>query len=269
VPGPTSATGKTLPSPVASALAPPHRLLNIGQVCQGNRLPTPDGRLIARIVTAFTNNDAQLEALLRNYTYHQLYLAREIDFDGSVQGTHFQEWDIVYDDHGEPISREIAHTPDTLNKVHVPPETSKNMEHLQPLAFPPHDSANHVFQYLDHVALDQIHAYKFRVAPKTLEKGKFHFSGFIWVEDRSLQIVKAEGNEDPGIVSGMFTWTIFPHFVTFRSQLDGGLWFPTLTVSECTVNGVRFHGVIKYFDYRRFQAESHATPVLDEKKEGD
>ena len=84
------------------------------------------------------------------------------------------------------------------------------MEHLEPLAFPPDDSANHVFQYIDHVTLDQIHAYKFQVTPKTLEKGKLHFSGFIWVEDRSLQIVKAEGNEAPAIERGLFTWTIFP-----------------------------------------------------------
>jgi len=269
LPGPASTIGRTLPFPAPSGLALVAPLFNIGQVCNDHQRPAPDERLLARIVSTFADNDAQLEALLRNYTYHQLLLAKEIEFDGSVQGTHFQEWEILYGDHGERVFREVACTPDTLKKVHVLAGTSKNMEHIQPLTFPPEVAANHIFQYIDHVALDQIHAYKFQVTPRNLQKGKFHFSGFIWVEDRSLQIVKAEGGESPAVERGMFTWTIFPHFVTFRSQLNGGLWFPTLTVGESTINGLRFHVLIKYFDYQRFQAESHLTPIIDEKKEGD
>jgi hypothetical protein len=268
LPGSVSATDKTPPSPTPTGLLPRNVLLNVGEACNDNRLPRPDDRLIARIIQTFTNNDAQLMALLKSFTYHQLYLAREISADGSTLGTHFQEWEVLYGDRGERVFREIACTPDTLKTAHVLEGTSKKMEHLQPLAFPPENSANHVFQYVDHVALDQIHAYKFQVTPRNLEKGKFRFSGFIWVEDRSLQIVKAEGNEAPGIERGMFTWTIFPHFVTFRSQLSGGLWFPTLAVGESTINGVRIHSLSKYFGYQRFQAESHLTPIIDEKKEG-
>jgi hypothetical protein len=269
VPNPTSTTDKTPTSPTPSGPASGDPLINIGRPCNDSRLPAPDERLVGKIVGTFTNNDAQLEALLKNYTYHQLLLARELDLDGSVRGTHFQEWDILFDDHGERIFREIACSPDTLKRIHIPPGVSKKMEHIQPLTFPPDERDNHIFEYIDHVALDQIHAYKFQVQPRVLEKGKFHFSGFIWVEDRSLQIVKAEGNEAPAIESGVFTWTVYPHFVTFRSQLNGRLWFPTLSVSECTINGRRFHTVIKYFDYRRFQSESRLTPILDEKKEGD
>ena len=111
------------------------------------------------------------------------------------------------------------------------------MEPGEALTFLPQDRDEYTFRYVDHVALDEIRAYKLSVEPKEVEAGKVYFKGTIWVEDRSLHIVKAEGDRVPSFEQGVFGWRFYPHYVTFRSQSDGRFWLPTLTVSDGMANG--------------------------------
>jgi hypothetical protein len=131
----------------------------------------------------------------------------------------------------------------------------------QALTFLPKDKDDYKFRYIDHVVLDEIGAYELSVEPKKVETGKVYFKGVIWVEDRSLQIVKAEGDRIPSYEQGVFGWRFYPHYVTFRSQSDGRYWLPSLTVSEGMAEGIRLNSVIKYFNYKRFGSETVLTPV--------
>jgi hypothetical protein len=233
------------------------------EACGQKRLAAPDERLLSTIVERLTNNDARLEHLLKSYTFHTSILARKMDPSGTVLGSYYGEWDVMFTDRGKRISHQVANSPDTTDgSVHL--LRGAKMEPGQALTFLPEDRNDYTFRYVDHVVIDEIGAYQLSVAPKKVEGGKVYFKGMIWVEDRSLQIVKAEGNRVPSFEQGSFGWRFYPRYVTFRSQSDGRFWLPTLTVSEGMANGIRLNSVIKYFAYHRFGSESTLLPIPDD-----
>ena len=258
---PAAPGNSTIPLPPSGP--EPGRVSIRVEVCGYKRPPAPDERLVARIVERLTNNDARLQNLLKSYTFHTSILARKMDPTGAVLGSYYGEWDVMFSDRGERMSHEIAKSPDTTNQgVHL--LKSSKMEPGEALMFLPQDRDEYAFRCVDHVALDEIGAYKLSVEPKEVEAGKVYFKGTIWVEDRSLQIVKADGDRVPSFEHGFFGWRFYPHYVTFRSQTGGRFWLPTLTVSDGMADGVRVNSVIKYFEYRRFGSESVLTPVPDD-----
>jgi len=172
---PTPNSDESLPSLMPKAPGLDDQGIRI-EVCAYRRFPAPDERLVRRIVERLTNNDDRLEGLLKRYTYHQSLLARQINSDGSVVGTHYQEWDILFDDHGRRIFRELDRSPDSLGKVRLLSSTTKTMDDIQPLVFLPEDRNDYVFNYIDHVALDEITAYQLSVQPRKVERGKPRWS---------------------------------------------------------------------------------------------
>lgn len=231
------------------------------EVCAYKRLPTPDKRLLDRIVERLTNSDARLQDLLKMYTFHTSCLIREMGRTGAFRESSYGEWDVMFSDRGKRISHAVANSPHTTSYgIH---HSLKNEPGL-PLMFFPEDRNDYTFRYVEHVALDQIRAYELSVEPKKVERGKSYFKGLIWVEDRSLQIVKGEGDRVPSVEHGVFEWKFYPHCVTFRSQSTGRFWFPTMTVCEGMADGSHFNSVTRYFQYRKFGSSSVVSPMLTE-----
>jgi len=229
--------------------------------CSGAPLATPDKRLVKDIITAFFERDAELNALLNTYTYHQSMNVKELLADGQVRGRHYQEWDVLFDDNGHRLARQTAALPDTLVAIHLNSNPSELFEQTRPLAFPLESRSEYAFAYLDHLRLDAVSAYKFSVVPISSDKRHLRFSGTIWIEDQDLALIKADGVMVPDSLGRLRFWAE-PHFVDFRSQLDGKHWFPVLTVGEIVINDERFHQAIKYSDYKRFGSTTRFK-VLD------
>jgi hypothetical protein len=105
--------------------------------------------------------------------------------------------------------------------------------------------------------VDELGTYVFDINPKQLEKGQRYFQGRIWVEDRDLQIVKTSG-----ISTGLKKKkedSAYPHFETFRENIEGHYWFPTYTRADDTLHfktgsDVRFRVSVRYQNYKRFGA---------------
>jgi len=251
------------PSLQATAFEPAVAGIKV-EVCGYKHLPAPDERVLRRIVERLTDSDARLENLLKNYTFHSSILARKMDGGGRILGSFYGEWDVMFTDRGKRTSQEVANSSDTTGQgVHL--LRGSKMEPGQALVFLPEDRQEYTFRYIDHVTLDEISAYKLSVEPKRVEKGKVYFKGVLWVEDRSIQIVKAEGDRVPSFEQGAFGWRFYPHYVTFRSQSDGRFWLPTLTVSDGMAEGIRLNSVTRYFNYKRFGSQTVLRPLLSDK----
>lgn len=219
--------------------------------CASTALAAPDQRLSTEVIDAFLQSDRELNSLLNRYTYHESFNAKEIMPNGQVSGRHYQEWDVLFDDKGDRLERETAGQPDTMTTIYLSPSPSTLFQQTRPLAFPPESRSEYVFAYMDHVRLDEVSAYKFSVSPTVIDRRKLRFMGTIWIEDQDLALIKAEGVMVPDNMGLRYSW-VQPHFVDFRSQLDGQHWFPVLTIGEISINGVRLHQAVKYSNYKRF-----------------
>lgn len=249
LPGRTGGAGGTPANSRDSLIAEPAPPSNAS-------LPCPDAALVAKIIKEFARKDQQFIEARKNYAYHQSYRVKELDEKGNVVGTHQQEWDVVFGDRGERVARVTYAPADSLKRVFVPADDVFHMRNLQPLMFPPEDLPEYEINYLDHVRVDEITAYVFSVQPKKLKDGRVYFQGTIWVEDQDLEIVKAEGKNIPDMKKRKL---FFPHFTTYREQVDGKYWFPTVTIADYILHSsqgpLHAKSIIEYSGYKRFRTE--------------
>ena len=76
----------------------------------------------------------------------------------------------------------------------------------------------------------------------------------VWVEDHDLNIVKSYGKVAYQEKKGSDQQ--FPHFETYRENIEGKFWFPTYTrandVLHFKTSDVPIHMVVRYEKYKRF-----------------
>jgi hypothetical protein len=110
------------------------------------------------------------------------------------------------------------------------------------------------FTYVGKEHIDELDLYVFDVAPKVVPSSKNIkerlFVGRIWVDDQDLQIVKTRGKGVPETKDNKF-----PNFETFREQIDGKYWFPTLARTDEELiydNAPALHvrARVRYTDYK-------------------
>jgi len=191
-----------------------------------------------------------------NYTFHQINKVQELGPDGEVTGQFQQDWDILYDDNGQRIER-VTYAPlDSLKQIILTEQDYDAFRQINPFVMTTDELPDYDVQYRGHVKVDQITAYVFSIRPKVIQKGRQYFQGMVWVDDRDLQIVKSEGKQVPEIRTKN-NENLFPHFTTWREQIDGKFWFPTFTLADDTLYftsaPVHIKEVIRYTDYKQFK----------------
>jgi hypothetical protein len=98
-----------------------------------------------------------------------------------------------------------------------------------------------------------------------MEKNERYFQGRVWVDEKDLQIVKSYGKAVPDILKKN-NENVFPHFETYRENINGPFWFPTYTHADDTLHftsgGVHIRMTVKYANYKRFgSTHKIGTPV--------
>ncbi|HEV2177296.1 MAG TPA: redoxin domain-containing protein [Terriglobia bacterium] len=245
----SSPPGTASPSRSAAKPAAPNPTPNLSD---------PSAAEIQRIIQAFAAKEELFKEARDGYTYHQINKVETLDADSQPNGEFEQDWDILYDDNGKRIER-VTYAPlDTLKGVLITEQDIDAIRHLQPFVLTTAVLPEYDVSYLGHVKLDELTAYVFRVRPKVVKKGGQYFQGVVWVDDRDLQIVKAEGkpvfDKELKEVKGQQ----FPRFTTWREQIDGKFWFPTFTMADDTLyfpdGPVHLKEIIKYTDYKQFKS---------------
>ena len=210
---------------------------------------------IDQIIQKFAAQEAEFKVERDNFTYTQKFTIQTLDTTGRPDGEYTMASEIVFTPAGKRYEKVTYAPTSTLERIQLSQQDLDDLEHVQPFVLTTAELPKYNIKYVDHVQLDELTAYVFDVAPKTLEKNQRYFQGRIWVEDKDLEIVKTDGKAVPDIRKGGQE-NVFPRFETFRENIEGHFWFPTYTRSN---DVLRFSGgdipirmVVKYENYKRF-----------------
>jgi len=174
--------------------------------------------------------------------------------------------DILFDNKGRRIEKVVRSPPSTLQRVILTPEDLHDIQNIFPFVLTSTNVEKYNLTYLGKEKIDEIDSYVFDVSPKKVEKEERYFEGKIWVDDQDLQIVKTDG-KTIYVVTRKNKDARFPRFETYRNNVDGKYWFPVYTKADDVLdfpgNKVRIREVVKYENYKRFEAEVKITDVQE------
>src|SRR5215471_3621331 len=227
--------------------------------------PIPTEEIIRR----FSEKEKQFKVARASYTYRQDVKVQELDGNDRVAGEFNQVSDIIFDSSGKRTEKIVFAPRVTLQKIGMTAEDLQDLREIQPFVLTSDDIQKYNLKYGGKEKVDENDCYVFDVGPKKIEKKQRYFEGRIWVDDQDFQIVKTYGKAVPDL-RGSGGENLFPKFETYREQVDGQYWFPTYTRAVDTLRfssgPVRMREIIKYDNYKKFQADVKLTygTVVDE-----
>jgi len=207
---------------------------------------------IEEVIRRFAEAEAQNKAARNNYTFTQDFDVLTIGEAGSVTGRFHRISDIVFDDRGNRFEKITFFPPSTLTTLNISNEDMQDLASVQPFALATEDLVKYQVDYVAKEKVDELNTYVFDVKPKAMVKGERYLQGRIWVDDQDLQIVKVTGQAVPEVGEQKF-----PHFESYRENIDGRFWFPTYIyiddVLDFKKNGsVHMRAVVRFTNYKKF-----------------
>jgi hypothetical protein len=224
----------------------------------------PQGMTPLEIIQKFAAREEIFRQARNNYVYTQDITVQELD-GNTVSGEFRLVQDITYDDKGKRIENVTFAPQNSLRQLALSREDFEDFRTKMAFIMTTEDLPHYNLLYVGQQHLDEIDAYVFDVAPKTIEKGQRYFQGRIWVETHDLQIVKSCGKTVPETVANTkkkknVEENLSPKFVTYREQIDGQYWFPTYIKADDTLHfrftDVHLREIIKLTNYKRFGAKT-------------
>lgn len=251
------------PAQAQVAAAPDRSRQKVKVDPDGAPLPVP----VAEIIRQFAAKESEFRAARGEYTYTQTVLIEDLGRYGDKEGEYRVTSDVIFTPEGKRYERITFAPPSSLRSFGVTPEDEKDLVNIFPFVLGTEDLPKYDFEYLGRQAIDEIGTYVFSIRPKQMEPGQRYFQGTVWVDDRDLQIVKTFGKAVPDNPK-KGPENLFPMFETWREQIDGKYWFPTLTRADDQLHfksgDVRIRLSVRYTNYKRFRSTSRilsAEPI--------
>lgn len=185
---------------------------------------------IDRIVKSFTAKEAEFRNALRSYIFQRKAVLQTIGMGGQVTGMYRRESQMNLTGVGERAEKILYFPMPTLSEIQITPQDLEDLGGVNPFALDPSAVAQYNFTYVGKEKVDELDLYVFDVAPKVMPtiKSKIRmFSGRIWVDDGDLQIVRSKGKAVPEDKNNKY-----PVVETWRENIDGKYWFPSLSTSD-------------------------------------
>jgi hypothetical protein len=222
---------------------------------------------VEEIIRKFAEKEQEFQKARENYIYRQTVRIEVLELDGRRSGEeYFMVSDILFDNKGRRIEKVVRSPPSTLQRVILTPEDLHDIQNIFPFVLTTSSVGKYNLTYLGKEKIDEIDSYVFDVSPKKVEKEERYFEGKIWVDDQDLQIVKTDG-KTIYVVTKKNKDARFPRFETYRNNVDGKYWFPVYTKADDVLdfpgNKVRIREVVKYENYKRFEADVKITDVQE------
>ena len=214
---------------------------------------------IDRIVKKFSENEFNFRQALSVYAYNRDAKIQTIGMGGQITGSFIRNSYMTFKEDGSRIEKILYNPMSTLRGLTVSPEDIDNLGGVNPFAIEPKSLSNYNFTFVGKEKIDELDLFVFDVTPKVLPNPKKSsekfFSGRIWVDDRDLLIVKSKGKALPEGKDMNGIEQVFPVVETWRENVDGKYWFPSLSVSDDELvfkSGyvVKIKFRVKYFNYR-------------------
>lgn len=224
----------------------------------------PQGMTPQEIIQKFAAREEVFRQARNNYVYTQDITVQELD-GTSVTGEFRLVQDITYDDKGVRQENVTYAPQSSLRQLSLSREDYDDFRSKMAFIMTTSDLPQYNLLYVGQQRQDEIDAYVFDIAPKTIVKGQRYFQGRIWVDNRDFQIVKSCGKTVPEAIANTkkkknIQENLSPKFVTYREQIDGQYWFPTYIRADDTLhfrnNDVHMREIIKLTNYKRFGSKT-------------
>ena len=195
------------------------------------------------------------------YTWTEDVKYQQLD-GGSIIGEFHQVTDILYDDRGRRLE-DVKFAPQS--SLYVTKEDMDDLRKRTAFSLTTEELSKYQVLYVGQQKVDELQTYVYDIAPKTIEKGQRYFQGRIWIDNQDFEIVKTYGHGVPDIGRNLSPKKkikhpedeqLFPHFVTYREQIDGKFWFPTYSKADEVLHfysgDAHVKAVVKYTNYKQF-----------------
>ncbi len=207
---------------------------------------------IPDVIRRFAAAESENKIARNNYTFTQDFDLLTIGEAGSITGRFKRVSDIVYDDLGNRVEKITFFPASTLVELQITAEDMKDLAGVQPFALTTEDLPKYQIDYIGKEKIDELNTYAFNVKPKQFVKGERYFQGRIWVDDQDLQVVKVQGQAVPEVGDQKF-----PHFESYRENIDGRYWFPTYIYADDVLDfkkgpSVHLRMTVRFTNYKRF-----------------
>lgn len=216
----------------------------------------------ARIIDTFTKKERDFRRALNSYSFKRDATIHSIGMGGQVTGEFHRVSLFTFDNQGARYEK-ILMAP-MASFVGVSPEDLDDLGGINPFALEPSKIDQYNFRFVGKERIDELDLYVFDVTPKVIPDPKRSkervFTGRVWVDDQTFQIVKTRGKGLPETKTNKF-----PYVETYREEIDGKYWFPTYSFADEELlfdNGEPLHIRIKvlYSDF----FPTHATVTIRE-----
>ena len=224
----------------------------------------PQGMSTQEIIQKFAAREEVFRQARNNYVYTQDITVQELD-GATVTGEFRLVQDITYDDKGARQENVTYAPQNSLRQLILSREDYEDFRSKMAFIMTTSDLPQYNLLYVGQQRQDEIDAYVFDIAPKTIVKGQRYFQGRIWVDNRDFQIVKSCGKTVPEAIANTkkkknIQENLSPKFVTYREQIDGQYWFPTYIRADDTLHfrnqDVHMREIIKLTNYKRFGSKT-------------
>jgi outer membrane lipoprotein-sorting protein len=186
---------------------------------------------IDRIIKGFTANEAAFRNALTSYTFNRSAAISTIGMGGQISGTYRRDSQMIVGPNGKRNEIVVFNPVSTLKELEVRADDLDHLSGINQFAIEPSTVSQYNFTYVGKEKIDELDLYVFDVAPKVAldaKKVKQHFfAGRIWVDADDLMIVKTKGKAVPEQKNERF-----PVVETWRENVDGKYWFPSLATSD-------------------------------------
>lgn len=222
---------------------------------------------IDNIIKTFTNNEAKFRQALNVYAFNRNATIQTIGMGGQVSGVYRRDSFMTFNENGERFERILFAPVSTLKEISISAEDIDNLGGIDLFAIEPKSIGNYTFTLIGKEKIDELDLYVFDVLPKVIPDWKKtsqkYFTGRIWVDDQDLMIVKSKGKAVP---EGKQR---FPIMETWRENVDGKYWFPSLSLADDTLVfdsglAVKIRVRVVYKNYRLGRTE---VIILDDDEE--
>jgi hypothetical protein len=207
---------------------------------------------IADVIRRFAAAESENKIARNNYTFVQDFDVLTLGAADSITGRFKRVSEIIYDDLGNRIEKITYFPQPTLTELQLTPEDMRDLAGVQPFALTTEDLPKYQIDFVGKEKLDELNTYAFNVKPKEMRKGERYFEGRIWVDDQDLQVVKVQGQAVPEVGNQKF-----PHFESYRENIDGRYWFPTYIYADDVLDfkkgpSVHLRMTVRFTNYKRF-----------------
>jgi len=194
-----------------------------------------------------------------HYTYRQTVVFQELDPRGAEVGRYREVRDVIFSPKQERTEVLVGRPWIGLKNLKLTAEDFRDVREVKPFVLTGDELTLYHVRFQGREPIDGMDCFVYRLAPRQILDGQRLFDGLIWVSEKELQIVRAEGRPVPQIYRSKGE-NLFPHFTTLYRPMDGVYWFPVLTIADDTLHfrtgPQRVRLTVRYEDYKRFTSEA-------------